>query len=109
MKKFLFIIIVLLLVGMGYAQDPGIPDTFRLGNWGVYLPCPPCSGIATVPVYVFHDEYITEMTFYFKSSGPVKFLDIQYTAVIDSHFITKDKYTFDNVGHISLVTFYSLA
>jgi len=85
MKKFLFIIIVLLLTGIGYAQDPGIPDTVRFGEWGVYLPCPPCSGVATVPIYVFNDELLRIMQFYLECAGPVKFKDVEFSADVDSY------------------------
>jgi len=85
MKKVLTLIIVLLLTGIGYAQDPGIPDTVRLGNWGVYLPCPPCSGIATVPIYVFNDEFLNSMQFFLECAGPVKFKDVEFSAGVDSH------------------------
>ncbi len=85
MKKVLFIILVMLGAGIGYTQDPGIPDTVRFGDWGVYLPCPPCSGIATAPIYVFNDEFLVTMQFYLECIGPLRFKDIEFSAGIDSH------------------------
>lgn len=88
MKKILTLIIVLFLAGTGitYAQDPGIRDTVRFGEWGVYLPCPPCSGIATVPIFAYHDEYLGGMEFYLIANGPIRFSGVEFTSEMDSHF-----------------------
>ena len=71
---------------IGIAQDPGIPDTVRFGNWGVYLPCPPCSGIATVPVFVFHDESLRTIRCYLESNGPVEICTVQYSSELDEPY-----------------------
>lgn len=89
MKKILSVIIVLLLAGIARAQepyDPGIRDTVRFGNWGVYLPCPPCSGTATIPIFVYNDEYIERMYFNLKYTGPIELSAVEFTPVIDIYF-----------------------
>lgn len=86
MKRFLFIILVLHASGIGYAQDPGIRDTLRFGKWGVYLPCPPCSGIATVPIFVVHDETLEEIRGYLYCSGPVEICTVQYSTEINEPY-----------------------
>src|SRR4030065_35125 len=94
MQKVLLVILVLLLAGMGitYAQDPGIRDTVRFGDWGVYLPCPPCSGIATVPIFAVHDESLETIKCYLKSSGPVEICTVQYSPELDSYFEVQSAY-----------------
>ncbi len=86
MKKVLILIFILLVAEIGLAQDPGIPDTVRFGKWGVYLPCPPCSGVATVPIYTFNDESLIQMVFYFQAIGDIEFKDVGFTPKADSHF-----------------------
>ena len=111
MRELIGIIVVLLVAEIGVAQDPGIPDTVRFGKWGVYLPCPPCSGIATVPIFIFNDEFLTEMKFYFQCAGPVGFSKIEFSSEIDSHFIFQDVFISPSrsVAVVTLVTYDSLA
>lgn len=89
LKKFLSVIIVLLLTGVGNAQDPGIPDTLRFGDWGVYLPCPPCSGIATAPIFIFCDENLHTIKFHLEAQGPLSFSGVEWTSEIDTVFPDK--------------------
>jgi len=60
MKKFLisgfWFMLFVFALNLSYAQDPGVPDTVRFETWGTYVPCPPCSGTAVVPMVVFTDE-----------------------------------------------------
>ncbi len=65
------LIIVIFSSGWAYAQDPGIPDTIRFGEWGIYLPCPPCTGYAVVPLIVYNDEYLLGMYIILHHTGPV--------------------------------------
>jgi hypothetical protein len=71
-------VFVFCLAGLGYSQDPGIPDTVRFGAWGTYVPCPPCSGEAVVPVLVFNDEPLNYMEFVFELTGPVRFNAVEF-------------------------------
>ncbi len=91
MQKVLLVILVLLLAEIGSAQDPGIRDTVRFGDWGVYLPCPPCSGIATVPIFAYHDESIAGMEIRLQWAGPIEVSKIVLTSEIDSHFPNQTK------------------
>ncbi len=86
MKKFLFIILVLLVAVIGYAQDPGERDTLRFGEWGVYLPCPPCSGIATIPIHIFHDESLVGIQISFGATGPIAFSSVNFTPEVENYF-----------------------
>jgi len=88
MRKILLVILVLLLAGIGtsYAQDPGIRDTVRFGDWGVYLPLQPATGIATVPLFVFNDEPLASMTFPLKWSGPIEISGVNFSNEVDSIF-----------------------
>jgi len=102
MKSVLVITLVLLLTEMGSAQDPGIRDTVRFGDWGVYLPCPPCSGIATVPIYAYHDEYLRLIEFYLETNGPIKFSGVEFTSEMDDHFTGQQMTFAENRTAISL-------
>ncbi len=64
MRKLLFILVILLFYpSLLFAQvDPGVPDTVKFGEWKACVPCPPCSGIAVVPVEFFNDEGIAAFT-----------------------------------------------
>ena len=88
MKNFLVIILVLLLIGTGitYAQIPGLWDAVRFGEWGVYLPCPPCSGIATVPIFVDNFESLVSMKFHLKWTGPIEICSVKFSSEINSYF-----------------------
>lgn len=105
MKRILSIISLLLLAEIGTAQDPGIRDTVRFGDWGVYLPCPPCSGIATVPIFVYHDEYLHAMEFYLKRTGPIRLDDVVFTSEIDSFFKLQN-IAIDTTGPFAIIWLY---
>jgi hypothetical protein len=64
-------VLSLIFSGLGYAQDPGIPDTIRFDPWGTYIPCPPCTGHAIVPLVVYNDEYLLQMYIILQATGPV--------------------------------------
>jgi len=53
-------------------QDPGIPDTIRFLPWGTYVPCPPCTGRAVVPMVVVNDESVRIMAVPLYWTGPVR-------------------------------------
>lgn len=70
--SFLLVLIFLFVsLNLCYAQDPGIPDTVRFEQWGTYVPCPPCSGEAVVPLVIFNDEPLWWIQLVLGWSGPV--------------------------------------
>ena len=87
MKKFLLPIMVLLLSETGTTQIPGLWDAVHFGEWGVYLPCPPCSGIATVPIFVDNFESLISMKFQLKWTGPIEISSVKFYAEIDDYFL----------------------
>lgn len=68
---FLALILILSSLNLCYAQDPGIPDTVRFEPWGTYVFCPPCSGIAVVPLVIFNDEPLVRLEIPLHWTGPV--------------------------------------
>src|SRR3990172_315692 len=86
MKNFLVIILVLLLAGTTYAQIPGYWDAVHFEKWGVYLHCSPCSGIATVPIFVDNFESLVSMKFHLKWTGPIEIRSVKFSSEIDSFF-----------------------
>ncbi|EQB63020.1 MAG: hypothetical protein RBG1_1C00001G0599 [candidate division Zixibacteria bacterium RBG-1] len=76
MKKFLSIIIVLLLTGIGYAQDPGIPDTVNFGTCQSYIVADGDSlyGKVKIPLRIFNDEALSGIqAISLKWGGPLLF------------------------------------
>ena len=57
---------------MGSAgEDPGIPDTVRLEGWIPSVRGSPCQTRATLPLSVYNDEYVYQMTILLKWTGPL--------------------------------------
>src|SRR4030067_1129833 len=88
MRKVLLVILVLLLASTGItsAQIPGYWDAVHFENWGVYLHCSPCSGIATVPIFVDNFEHLISMEFHLKWTGPIEICTVIFNCEIDSFF-----------------------
>lgn len=63
MRKILLVILVLLLTGIGYAQDPGIPDTVNFGECQSYIVTDGDSlrGKVRVPLRIFNDENLASI------------------------------------------------
>ena len=55
------------------AGDPGAPDTVRFESWGTYIPCPPCTGHAVVPMVIFNDDSLTGIEIPLMISGPAAY------------------------------------
>jgi len=68
------------------AQDPGIPDTVRFGEWKACVPCPPCSGMAVVPVEFFNDEGIGSFWISLKKSQNVNTDTVLFIPEYDNFF-----------------------
>ena len=68
-----------------YASDPGFPDTIRFEPWGTYIPCPPCTGLAVVPLVVYNDEYLTGIQIVLRCSGPVSWDTAEFVGERASH------------------------
>jgi hypothetical protein len=64
--------------GFSYAQDLGVPDTVRFDPWGTYIPCPPCSGRAVVPLVIFNDEPLNYFDIPLQCTGPVACDSIEF-------------------------------
>lgn len=54
------------------AQDPGNVDVVRFLPWGTYVPCPPCTGRAVVPMVVAIDESLRVMAIPLYWTGPIR-------------------------------------
>lgn len=65
--------------GFSYAEDPGIPDTVRFEPWGTYIPCPPCTGHAVIPVVVFNDELLAGFWIPLELTGPACYESTEFT------------------------------
>lgn len=83
------LVVGLFFNGVTYAQDPGIPDTVRFKPWGTYIPCPPCTGHAVVPLVVYTDEYLLGMRIILRSSGPVSWDTAQFVGQRANHMSGK--------------------
>ena len=97
MKKFLSIIIVLLLTGIGVAQDPGIPDTVNFGVCQSYIVGDTTiEGKVKVPLRIFNDEALGSIqVISLIWSGPLRFDTLVfYGQRADSADVTD--YVFDN-------------
>lgn len=71
MFSLFFIIVLCSFHSPVFAQDPGIPDTVRFFPWGTYVPCPPCTGRAVVPMVVVNDESLRMISIPLKWTGPL--------------------------------------
>jgi len=89
---FILLILILLCSNIVYAEDPGEPDTVRFEQWGTYVPCPPCSGIAVVPVVVFSDEELIGLGIPVRVSGPAVFDSGKFVGEVTQHFENPDEF-----------------
>jgi len=95
-KYFVFLLsLILLLVSFSFpkAQDPGLPDTVRFEAWGTYVPCPPCSGEAVVPMYIFNDESLMWIKLVFGWSGVITCDSVWFSGDIRMSFFTQQGYS----------------
>jgi hypothetical protein len=100
MKK---ILLVSLLLGVffffnhlpSFAQEPGNPDTVRFLPWGTYVSCPPCTGIAIVPMIVVNDESLIHMRIPLEWNGDLR-ADSGIFVGERSEYITNKYFLVDN-------------
>lgn len=98
----LVLILILFSLNLCFAQDPGIPDTVRFEPWGTYVPCPPCSGVAVVPLYVFNDESLWWIRLVLGWSGPVSCDSVWFVGERMS-FFPYQGYTIDSQNRVILL------
>lgn len=105
MKYFLTIIIVLLLTGIGIAQDPGIPDTVNFGTCQSYIVSDGDSlyGKVKIPLRIFNDESLSGIGICLKWQGPLNFdSGFFYGGRKDS--IDASNFPFDNDSNAIAIT-----
>lgn len=92
----LLIVIVLCSFHLpAFAQDPGNVDVVRFLPWGTFLPCPPCSGRAVVPMVVVNDESLRVIEIPLYWTGPL-WMDTVIFAGERSEFMTFKYSSIDN-------------
>ncbi|EQB64293.1 MAG: hypothetical protein RBG1_1C00001G1872 [candidate division Zixibacteria bacterium RBG-1] len=100
MKKYLFILILLLLVAIVYAQDPGIPDTVNFGNCQSYIVSEGDSlyGKVKVPLRIFNDEPLAGVEICLEWKGPLRSDTLVYYGKRGDSLDLRD-YVFDDSSH----------
>ncbi len=67
-----FFLLCMFPASEGFAEDPGIPDTVRLGDLIAEVEGPPYQGTAVLPVIVFNDEFLHTMVMPLGWAGPLE-------------------------------------
>jgi len=85
------------LTGLGYSQDPGIPDTVRFEKVGSYIFGPPYHGKAVISVILENDEYLVGFYFPLRWTGSALLdtVSLESSRVIQPHYYAV---TIDNVS-----------
>ncbi len=80
------ILLCMLPASEGFAEDPGIPDTVRLGECHYNLGGLPVEGSLVLSLLVYNDEYLYGMDIPLEWSGPMVCDSARFVGERPGHF-----------------------